>query len=130
MLHSKPTEYFPLFEAAAKQAADQVTAPREDGSEDVHDIQVTVKSQANPTPFRKLGASHVSKLVKVSGIVVSASTLKVKGTKLTVKQGQTVKKIRVTNDPEQIDCKVDGISITLLTCFVRKVQDKKGKKKR
>ena len=84
MLHSKPTEYFPLFEAAAKQAADQVTAPREDGSEDVHDIQVTVKSQANPTPFRKLGASHVSKLVKVSGIVVSASTLKVKGTKLEI----------------------------------------------
>lgn len=55
--------------------------------------------------------------------------LKVKGTKITVKQGQTVKKIRTTNDPEQIDCKVDGISITLLTCFVRKQKDKKKKRR-
>lgn len=55
--------------------------------------------------------------------------LKVKGTKITVKQGQAVKKIRITNDPEQIDCKVDGINITLLTCFVRKQKDKKKKRK-
>jgi len=83
LLQTKPTDYFPLFEAAAKQAADMVTAPRTDNAE-VHDIQVTIKSQANPTSFRKLGASHVSKLVKVSGIVISASTVKVKGTKLEI----------------------------------------------
>ena len=83
LLQSKPSEYFPLFEAAAKQAADMITAPRTDNAE-VHDIQVTMKSQANPTSFRKLGAAHVSKLVKVSGIVISASTVKVKGTKLEI----------------------------------------------
>jgi len=61
--------------------------------------------------------------------VKTIKDLKVKGTKITVKQGQTVKKIRTTNDPEQIDCKVDGVSITLLTCFVRKQKDKKKKRK-
>ena len=56
--------------------------------------------------------------------------LPVKGTKLTAKLGYPLKKIRITNDPEEIDCKVDEVSVTLKTCFVRKVLDKKGKKKR
>jgi DNA replication licensing factor MCM5 len=83
LLRTKPSEFFPLFEAAAKEAADQITAPREN-AELVKDIHVTVSSQANPTPFRELGADHISKMVKVQGIVVSASTVKVKGTKLTI----------------------------------------------
>ena len=65
-----------------------------------------------------------------SGDTIKAiKDLNVKGTKLTVKQGLPIKKIRLTNDLEEIDCKVDGISVTLKTCFVRKVQAK-GKKKR
>jgi len=83
LLHTKPAEYFPLFESAATNAADQITAPRIDG-EAVHEIHVTVKSQSNATAFRDLGASSVSKLVKVQGIVVSASTVAVKGTKLSI----------------------------------------------
>jgi len=82
-LNGEPAKYFPLFEAAAREAADQVTAPREN-DEPVRDIHVIIKSQAVPTPFRELGASNISKLVKVQGIVVSASTVNVKGTKLTI----------------------------------------------
>lgn len=48
--------------------------------------------------------------------------LKVGGTSVTLKGGQVIKKIRVTDDPDEIDCKVDGIKIAVKTAFVRKVQ--------
>lgn len=67
-------------------------------------------------------------VLETGDTIKTTKDLKVKGAKLTVKQGQTVKKIRVGDNPEEIDCKVDGISVTLKTCFVRKQQDKKKKK--
>lgn len=47
-------------------------------------------------------------------------SLKVKGSTTTIKQGTTIKKIRMTDDPEEVDCKVDGMSIVLKTCFLKK----------
>ena len=47
-------------------------------------------------------------------------SLKVKGSTTTIKQGTTIKKIRLTDDPEEVDCKVDGMSVVLKTCFMKK----------
>ena len=47
-------------------------------------------------------------------------SLKVKGTSTTLKQGTTVKKIRLTDNDEEVDCKIDGMSIVLKTCFLKK----------
>lgn len=47
--------------------------------------------------------------------------LKVKGSSMTIKRGTTVKKIRLTDDAEEVDCKVDGSSIVLKTCFLKKI---------
>ncbi len=52
--------------------------------------------------------------------VVVIKNLKVKGSSLTVKQGTVVKKIRLTNDEDEVDCKVNGSSIVLRTEFLRK----------
>ncbi|RYY32566.1 MAG: alkylphosphonate utilization protein [Sphingobacteriaceae bacterium] len=52
--------------------------------------------------------------------VTLIKSLKVKGGNVTLKQGTLVKKIRLTDDPEEIDCKVDGMSIVLKTAFVKK----------
>ncbi len=52
--------------------------------------------------------------------VVVIKNLKVKGSSLTVKQGTVVKKIRLTNNEDEVDCKVDGKSIVLRTEFLRK----------
>lgn len=68
-------------------------------------------------------------LLETGDTIKTTKDLPVKGTKITVKQGQTVKKIRVTDDPGEIDCKIDGTSVTLKTCFVRKQKDKKKKRK-
>jgi protein PhnA len=52
--------------------------------------------------------------------VVLIKDLKVKGTSVTLKKGTTVKKIRLTDDDQEIDCKVNGTSIVLRTEFVKK----------
>lgn len=46
--------------------------------------------------------------------------LNVKGSSMVIKRGTRVKNIRLTDSPEEIDCKVDGSSIVLKTCFVKK----------
>lgn len=52
--------------------------------------------------------------------VVVMKTLKVKGSSVSVKKGAVVKRIRLTDDPEEVDCKVDGMSIVLRTEFLKK----------
>ena len=47
-------------------------------------------------------------------------SLKVKGSTTTIKQGTIIKKIRLTDDPEEVDCKIDGMSIVLKTIFLKK----------
>lgn len=42
------------FEEAAMQAADESTRPRPEGEEEIQDIQVTLKSDANPDGIRYL----------------------------------------------------------------------------
>jgi protein PhnA len=47
--------------------------------------------------------------------------LKVKGTSTTLKRGAIVKGIRLTGDPDEIDCKAGGIKgLVLRTEFVKK----------
>jgi protein PhnA len=46
--------------------------------------------------------------------------MKVKGTQINLKKGTKIKNIRLTDDPEEIDGKVEGTRIVLKTCFVKK----------
>lgn len=47
--------------------------------------------------------------------------LKVKGTKVSLKKGTLVKNIRLTDNPDEIDCSVPGIKgLVLRTEFVKK----------
>jgi len=52
--------------------------------------------------------------------VVLIKSLKVKGSSLNLKKGQVIKRIRLTEEEEEVDCRVDGISIVLKTCFLKK----------
>ncbi len=52
--------------------------------------------------------------------VVVIKDLKVKGSSMVIKRGTKVKSIRLTDDPEHVDCKIDGSSIVLKTCFLKK----------
>ena len=46
--------------------------------------------------------------------------LKVKGSSITLKRGTVVKKIKLTNDPAEIDCRINGSNIVLRTEFLKK----------
>lgn len=51
-VYKHPTEYLPILEEAAKDLADELTAPRPDGEEKVEDIQVLLSSDAHPSSLR------------------------------------------------------------------------------
>lgn len=46
--------------------------------------------------------------------------LKVKGSSLVIKRGTKVKSIKLTENPEEVDCRIDGSGIVLKTCFLKK----------
>ena len=47
--------------------------------------------------------------------------LKVKGANVTLKRGTMVKNIRLTDDPEEIECNAEKVrGLVLKTCFVKK----------
>jgi protein PhnA len=46
--------------------------------------------------------------------------LKVKGTSTTLKRGTSVKNIRLTNKPDEVDCKIKGTKIVLRAEFLKK----------
>ena len=46
--------------------------------------------------------------------------LKVKGSSMVVKRGTLVKGIRLTDNEEEIDCRINKSGIVLKTCFVKK----------
>lgn len=47
--------------------------------------------------------------------------LKVKGTSVTLKRGTLVKNIRLTDDPDEIECNADKVKgLVLKTCFLKK----------
>ncbi|XP_058061773.1 DNA replication licensing factor Mcm5 [Anopheles bellator] len=83
-LYKQPTEHLQIFEEAAREVADEITSPRPEGEEMVHDIQVLVNSVANPTNIRDLKSESVSRLVKVAGIIISASGIKAKATRISI----------------------------------------------
>ena len=46
--------------------------------------------------------------------------LPVRGSSMVIKRGTKVKSIRLTDNPEEVDCKIDGSGIVLKTCFLKK----------
>lgn len=53
-LYKQPTENLQIFEEAAREVADEITAPRPEIEEEIQDIQILLQSGANPTNIRDL----------------------------------------------------------------------------
>jgi len=47
--------------------------------------------------------------------------LKVKGSSSVIKRGTVVKKIKLTDDADEVDCKINGTAIVLKTMFLKKI---------
>ena len=83
-LIKSPATYLPLLEQAAKEVADEITRPRPEEEEEVEDIHVLLSSNMRSTSIRELKSDHMSRLVKVPGIVINASGVRAKATNLTL----------------------------------------------
>ncbi|XP_064419231.1 DNA replication licensing factor MCM5 [Latimeria chalumnae] len=81
-LLKQPSEHLPLLEESAQEVADEVTRPRPAGEETLQEIQVLLKSDANPANIRSLKSEQMSRLVKIPGIVIAASAVRAKATKI------------------------------------------------
>ncbi|NQV45819.1 MAG: PhnA domain-containing protein [Rhodospirillales bacterium] len=46
--------------------------------------------------------------------------LKVKGSSLNLKRGTVIKNIRLTDDPDEVECRQGKSQIVLKTCFLKK----------
>lgn len=76
-----------------------------------------VAAQANALEVRDASGN----LLADGDSVVLIKDLKVKGAGQTLKQGTVIKTIRLTDNPEEIDCRHDAIKgLVLRTEFVRK----------
>ena len=52
--------------------------------------------------------------------VIVVKTLNVKGSPLIIKKGTKVKNIRLTDDANEVDCKVNGTRVVLKTMCLKK----------
>ena len=58
--------------------------------------------------------------LNVGDTVTIIKDLNVKGAGFTAKRGTAVRNISLTTNPEQIEGRVNGVKIVLLTCFLKK----------
>ncbi|OIS97175.1 PREDICTED: DNA replication licensing factor MCM5 [Nicotiana attenuata] len=89
LLRQNPADYLPLFETAAAEvlASLRSRVAGESGEmeePEIGEVQILLRSEQDPMSMRSLGAQCISKLVKVSGIVIAASRTKAKATYVTL----------------------------------------------
>ncbi|KAJ7124039.1 hypothetical protein O6H91_08G104200 [Diphasiastrum complanatum] len=88
-IRKAPAEYLPLFECAAAEVLVGLKSKvAGDGGEmeepDPGEVQILLTSKEHPASIRALGADYISKLVKISGIIIAASRTKAKATSVTL----------------------------------------------
>ncbi|ETW87571.1 hypothetical protein HETIRDRAFT_431874 [Heterobasidion irregulare TC 32-1] len=89
-IQDRPADVLPLFENAATKASRSILFPLAGGSDEraeaasqtIPKIQISIKSGLNLLQFRGLTANTINKLVRIPGIVISASVLSSRATKL------------------------------------------------
>ena len=59
-------------------------------------------------------------ILKDGDIVKLIKDLKVKGSSITLKRGTVVKNIKLTDDTDEVDCRVEKMAIVLHTEFLAK----------
>ena len=61
------------------------------------------------------------KILSDGDTITLSKDLKLKGTNTVIKRGTKIKNIRLTDDPDELDCRVNKMSIVLRTEFVKRV---------
>lgn len=81
--YEHPTRLLTALEEAGKLVAEEVVEGVEDVAE-IREVQVSLRSDEAATSIRQLKSAQVSRLVKVSGIIVAASQVRSKATRVSI----------------------------------------------
>ena len=68
----------------------------------------------------KISRDSNGTILESGDAVTVIKDLKVKGSSMVIKRGTKVKSIRLTDNHEEVDCRIEGSSIVLKTCFLKK----------
>ncbi|KZT44562.1 putative CDC46-cell division control protein [Sistotremastrum suecicum HHB10207 ss-3] len=106
LIQERPGDMLPLFEIAATKAARSILYPmagtseetKEQAERELPNVQVTIRSSLNMQQFRDLDANSLTRLVRIPGIVISASVLSSRASKLTL-QCRSCRSTRVMYPP-------------------------------
>ena len=79
--------------------------------------EATLKADAEDAIHRDMNGTQLHQ----GDSITLTRSLDVKGTNFTVKRGETVKNIRLSDDVGWVDAKVNGVEIFIKTCFVKRV---------
>ncbi|ODV65465.1 MCM-domain-containing protein [Hyphopichia burtonii NRRL Y-1933] len=84
-LSDEPADMIPLFEVAITEIAKRVAyLSNDDVPTSFPSCQLILYSNATKTSFRDLDSEHISKIVRVSGIIISASVLSSRPTQVQI----------------------------------------------
>ncbi|HRE82917.1 MAG TPA: zinc ribbon domain-containing protein YjdM [Opitutaceae bacterium] len=75
--------------------------------------------EAAPEAVRMVKDAHGNVLADGDSVVL-IKDLKLRGSSGVLKQGSRAKAIRLVDGDHEIDCKIDGVSLALKACFVKK----------
>ncbi len=59
-------------------------------------------------------------VLKEGDAVILTKSLDPKGTSVKLKKGMTIKNIHLTDDEEEIECRVEKVRLVIKTCYVKK----------
>ena len=85
-----------------------------------HEWPIETGGEPPPPPARIVTDAYGNPLAD-GDVVAMIKDLKLKGTSQTLKTGTKSKPIRLVDGDHEIDCRMNGISIALKACFVKKV---------
>jgi len=80
---------------------------------------VRILDKGQPTQGLFVKDSNGALLAEGDSVIV-IKDLKVKGGSSDLKRGTLIKKIHLIDDPDLIECRVDGSTLVLKTCFLKK----------
>jgi len=79
------------------------------------------EKEIEPESDERVVKDAYGNVLETGDVVQMVKDLKLKGTSKTLKSGMKSKPIRLVDGDHEIDCKMDGMSIGLKACFVKKV---------
>ncbi|KAI5780905.1 MCM2/3/5 family-domain-containing protein [Geopyxis carbonaria] len=96
-LQTEPGEILPMFESAVRDCGRRMFLAGGDPNAPFPECQIILHSSTNQISIRDLDANYISKLVRIPGIIIGASTMSSKATELQImcRNCQSVKRLPV-----------------------------------